>query len=37
MMALVRAEDELVLQYDKRIFEKYRGKWGEELVGNAWD
>lgn len=37
MMALVRAEGELVLQYDKRIFEKYRGKWDEELVGNAWN
>jgi Histidine kinase-, DNA gyrase B-, and HSP90-like ATPase len=38
MMALVRAEDELVLQYDKRIFERYRSKWSEwveQLIDNA--
>jgi hypothetical protein len=29
MMALIRAEDELASEYDKKIFEAYRAKWGE--------
>ena len=29
MMALVRAEDELVVTYDKKVFERYRAKWSE--------
>jgi hypothetical protein len=38
MMALVRAEDELVRDYDRKIFEKFRQKWGswvERLIGHA--
>jgi len=38
MMALVRAEDELVVKYDKKIFERYRSKWSEwieQLIENA--
>lgn len=29
MMALIRSEDELALEYDKKMFETYRAKWGE--------
>ncbi len=29
MMALIRSEDELASEYDKRVFEAYRAKWGE--------
>ena len=29
MMALIRSEDELALEYDKKMFEAYRAKWGE--------
>ena len=29
MMALIRSEDELAVEYDKRVFEAYRAKWGE--------
>lgn len=38
MMALIRAEDELAVQYDKKIFEKYRQQWGvwvEQLISHA--
>lgn len=38
MMALVRAEDELVTQYDTKIFERFRQKWGswiEQLIPHA--
>lgn len=31
MMALIRAEDELAVQYDKKTFERYRQKWGSWL------
>ena len=29
MMALIRAEDELAVEYEKKMFEAYRAKWGE--------
>ena len=38
MMALVRAEDELVMKYDRKIFERYRSKWSEwieQLIESA--
>ena len=38
IMALVRAEDELVKEYDRKIFEKFRQKWGgwvEKLIVHA--
>lgn len=38
MMALVRAEDELVKEYDKKIFDRFRQKWGswiEKLIQHA--
>lgn len=38
MMALIRAEDELALQYDKKTFERFRQKWGgwvEQLITHA--
>ncbi len=38
MMALIRAEDELSVQYDKRTFERFRQKWGswvEQLISHA--
>lgn len=38
MMALIRAEDEMALQYDRKIFERFRQKWGswiEQLIQHA--
>jgi hypothetical protein len=38
MMALIRAEDELSVQYDKKTFERFRQKWGswvEQLISHA--
>lgn len=38
MMALVRSEDELVREYDRQIFERFRSRWGswvEKLIQHA--
>ena len=38
MMSLVRAEDELVREYDREIFERFRERWGfwaEKLIKHA--
>ena len=38
MMALVRSEDELVREYDRKIFERFRSRWGlwvEKLIQHA--
>ena len=38
MMALIRAEDELAVQYDKKIFDRFRQQWGmwvEKLITHA--
>lgn len=38
MMALIRAEDELSVQYDPKTFERFRQKWGswvEQLISHA--
>jgi len=38
MMALIRAEDELAMQCDKKTFERFRSKWGawvEQLISYA--
>ena len=38
MMALIRAEDELAIQLDKKTFERFRAKWGawvEQLISYA--
>lgn len=38
MMALIRSEDELAVQYDKRVFDRFRQRWGnwvEQLITHA--
>ncbi len=38
MMALIRSEDELAVQYDKKMFERFRQRWGnwvEQLIAHA--
>lgn len=38
MMALVRSEDELVREYDRQVFERFRSRWGswvEKLIQHA--
>lgn len=38
MMALIRSEDELAVQYDKRVFDRFRQRWGnwvEQLISHA--
>lgn len=38
MIALIRAEDELAIRYDKKTFENFREKWGmwvERLISHA--